>query len=464
MPRESEVEKTARFFRQWTIGTMILVGSLLLLPVMCCGMFGVYGLFRFATKDTKKTAQIASNTTTKTGTKTRRKTTEAVPKAHRLSASVTWVDPGTRQIALRHGGIPTSMMAGNHRFSLAPEAPWPNVLVGQWVECVMEWRNGQWFVSRVNPAPIASFLGISPDFKAYAISEGFLGANGVNVVDLQTGKTLASPKWDRDWGSPLSAAFGNAVMAVVTVRNNSFAVKVFSRTTGELEQNVHGYQISQAKLTADGRFLAITEFRPGNGYHLVLRNIQGKKTVTEVSLGSNGTCTLAVAERHVAACESNSDRITVVETETGKVVKTVATKSFRKRKGFGQGRMPLAISPAGNLLACEAEDAVALYDIDSGNVVKLEGHLDTVRAVAFSPNGEIVASAAKDKTIRFWNVKLGKEVHVLKNLPPSTAELIFPRTIRVIDAAELIFSPDGNRIAVVSLGARKAEIRSVGLK
>jgi len=39
-----------------------------------------------------------------------------------------------------------------------------------------------------------------------------------------------------------------------------------------------------------------------------------------------------------------------------------------------------------------------------------------VSAVAFSPSGETVASAAKDKTIRFWNVKEGKEIGVLKKL------------------------------------------------
>jgi predicted RNA-binding Zn-ribbon protein involved in translation (DUF1610 family) len=71
---------------------------------------------------------------------------------YRLAASVTWTDAGTRQIGLKHGGIPGSIIAGNHRFTLAPEAPWPNVLVGQKVECVMEWRNGQWVVSQVNPA------------------------------------------------------------------------------------------------------------------------------------------------------------------------------------------------------------------------------------------------------------------------------------------------------------------------
>jgi len=97
-----------------------------------------------------------------------------------------------------------------------------------------------------------------------------------------------------------------------------------------------------------------------------------------------------------------------------------------------------------------------LYNIENASVThKLEGHLDVVSAVAFSPSGETVASAAKDKTIRFWNVKEGKEIGVLKSFPTAPSELIF--------------SADGKRIAVVYgaddfRGTRKVEIRNVSPK
>jgi WD40 repeat protein len=288
---------------------------------------------------------------------------------------------------------------------------------------------------------IDAFLGVSPDFTAYAVSD----RGGVKLVDLESRKQVTSPAWDRDWGHPSSVVFGNNVIAVVTGRES---VKVFSRKTGELEQNIRG-QIDAGAFTADGRFLAITEFRPGNGYHLVLRDIQGKKTVAELRLGGNGYCSLAVAGKRVAAYESKDDQITIVEAESGAVVKKFKSGTLRKRKDFGGGRMPLAISPAGNLIAFEAEDAVVLYDIHGGKVAhKLEGHLDVVRAVGFSPNGETVVSGGKDKTIRFWNVKEGKEITAIKNLPTGVSRLIF--------------SADGKRIAVV--GARKAEVRSVEAK
>ncbi len=302
--------------------------------------------------------------------------------------------------------------------------------------------------------PIDSFLGISSDFKAYAMSD----AGGVKIVDVKTGKSLPSPTWDDDWGSPLSVTFSEDAIAVSMIQgapiDSSFAVRVFSRKTGELEQKIH-HDIRAAALTPDGRFLAMMESRSGpmSRSYLVIRDIQKKKTIAEVDLGDySDLYSLAVAGNRVAAWDGAKDQITVVQADTGTVVKKFRSQSFLNRKEIDFFRLRLAMSPSGKLLAFEADDDIVLYDIDGGKVAqRLEGHLDQVRAFAFSPNGETLASTAKDNTLRFWNVKEGKEVNVVKDLPK--------------DAAELIFSADGKKIAVIyrsESSKPKAEIRSVG--
>ena len=53
----------------------------------------------------------------------------------------------------------------------------------------------------------------------------------------------------------------------------------------------------------------------------------------------------------------------------------------------------LAFSPCGNLLATGGSDSVVrVLNVESGEeVLKLEGHEDRIRSLAFSPNGNELA-------------------------------------------------------------------------
>jgi WD40 repeat protein len=315
-------------------------------------------------------------------------------------------------------------------------------------------------IPRANLAEIIqldSFLGISPDFKVFATSQGFPGARGIKVVDLATRTNLVSPKWDRDWGPPQSAVFGDDFIAVAAW---SESVKIFSRATGELEQNIHFQQIYKVGTTTDGRILAVNGFNSGRGHYFVLRSIQTKKTILEIPL--TGENSFAVMGGRVAAFDSWNDQIIYANAESGAVIKELKLKTLRKRKALSSTRVPLAVAPIGDLFAFEAEDEVVLYDAAGDRVhQKLEGHLDTVRAIAFSPNGEIVASAANDKTIRFWNVRQGKELAILKDLPITTADLITSKRVPIDKGIELTFSADGKKIALENPAMRRAEIWNV---
>ena len=69
----------------------------------------------------------------------------------------------------------------------------------------------------------------------------------------------------------------------------------------------------------------------------------------------------------------------------------------------------VAFSPDGQLLACDHEHAtVILWDVTDpacpARTATLTGHRGRVQAVAFSPDGRLLATCGTDKTVRLWDV------------------------------------------------------------
>ncbi|MCU0545746.1 MAG: NACHT domain-containing protein [Oscillatoriaceae cyanobacterium Prado104] len=78
-------------------------------------------------------------------------------------------------------------------------------------------------------------------------------------------------------------------------------------------------------------------------------------------------------------------------------------------KGFGTV-FAVAFSPDGKLLAtCGSDSVVRCWEVTSGReILTCKGHRDWVRSVAFSSDGKTLASSSSDRTVKLWDCSNGE--------------------------------------------------------
>jgi WD40 repeat protein len=137
-----------------------------------------------------------------------------------------------------------------------------------------------------------------------------------------------------------------------------------------------------------------------------------------------------------------------------RLIDAASGAEVRSLRGHTRPVQQLAFSPDGNYLASGSGDdifrpeekhpesaledhVVRLWDPATGaEVAVLRGHTRAVKVLAFSPGGKLLASAGDDCTIGLWDVATGK------------AAVVLSRHTDVIKA--LAWGPDGKRLASCS--------------
>ena len=220
-----------------------------------------------------------------------------------------------------------------------------------------------------------------------------------------------------------------------------------------------------------------------------IRYVEHRYAVYSIAFSPDGeTLASGSADKTIGLWSATAEKQSGLRSSTGNVIKIVNPWNPKEITHFGRGvvatssngnvsntkhiktlvghRYPVfsvVFSPDGTTLASGSEDnTIILWDTTTGEHTRtlarptgpfvgptdtLAGHTDTVYSVAFSPDGETLASGSEDSTIILWNMTTGEHI---KTLARPTGPFVGPtdtlagHTDTVYSVA---FSPDGATLA-----------------
>jgi len=261
----------------------------------------------------------------------------------------------------------------------------------------------------------------------YRRVEDFIVSGGAHLVDPQLESALQARKKGR-WNEPWSNSYA--------VKKDGARQVAYENVTGLLKKSVKRRNRTRTIVAAVAIVLVALAATATRFWWSAQRNAQvalARQLAADSTLARNSSLdhTLAalVGVESIRHAETVQGYETLWETnnEMGREVARMAHQ---------EAVSAVAFSPDGTLVASGSEDWTArVFEARTGRQVARLAHQGPVNAVAFSPDGTLVVTGSEDHTARVFEARTGREVAKL-----ASQEAVYA----------VAFSPDGAQVVTGS--------------
>ena len=270
----------------------------------------------------------------------------------------------------------------------------------------------------------------------YHVVEDAVFSSDGTIVELKDGKPRPIDASTRKFGSPLVSLtrLGRRIRSCEKTgelfaidEDNRISVWPADRSQKSTAWHSTGRgQPHEFAVSPDGKLLAIYVRNGNNGEFRIFdrhsKSIHGRtpcNAINSIAFSPNGR---AVAFNHKM-------EVRVIDARTGRRLSTL--------RGHRTAINAVAYSPDGTLLASVSDDrTLRVWDWKSGaQRLEVTAHHNAATSVAFLPDGRTIVTVGRDRMLRFWRWELGV---MLAEMPLQSAT----------PSAWLRVSPDGRRILV----------------
>ncbi|EIW77362.1 WD40 repeat-like protein [Coniophora puteana RWD-64-598 SS2] len=228
---------------------------------------------------------------------------------------------------------------------------------------------------------------------------------------------------------------------LIATASEDATVRLWDSMTGQQLQKLYtpsGAEITAIEYSPDGRLIATASedatvrlWDPTTGQHL--QNINTPCGAKSLAFSPSG-------KQLAAVCEDTT--VLIWRVDDGKILHS-SLRGHLWRTGI------LCFSRDGGwLIDVSKANAVCVWDTSTGNMVvdgpprPFAGHTNKITAIEYSPDGQLIATASEDATVRLWYSRTGQLLQKIETHLP---------------AHSLTFSPSGSQLATICANGAAAD-------